>query len=783
MSSCESLRVPTSLDRRIALAIFAVLFSLYLLTFNGLFRSIDELALFSAAESLVQSGSLARPQLNFAPYHNPVGSLEPLQPLIAMPLYALAVRLPTVSNIHVTMLLNPLLTALTAVLLYLLVRQMGYAQHVSTGVALIYGLATLAWPYTRTFFREPLLGLLWTAALWAFNRWWETQRPLALTACLGLLLLAGTAKLTSLAVLPVYIVITWWRVPSEQRRVMAALFITLLILGGLLLVAMFRVRNQPLTSIMGAILNYQLGPALQRVYGLLISPGKGLFLYSPVLLASLMGFWRFRQRRPVEAFIAGGTLLALLGLYSSLIDWYGGVAWGPRFLVPALPLLVLPLAEVLASRRKIVLAAATVLVMLSLAIQVVASTATWTEYYNQLVSRFPQPEKTVGLDMRQLRRSPVVGQFRIWSPATFDLVWWHMQLEDGIIVMDRTLLGVLGLSATLSVTYLVISLPLITGSRRLAAVHSRSTILSHISFARWQAALTVLTLAGLAAGTITLLIRAAEDVQGYAGIRLSDVRQIAAWIGDNGQRPYTLVTVSNEFGFHLLKGYLKGRFTHYWFSPYQREGFDQVLTSAEGAQRLWLVVDRGHMPPDASGRDLEYWLNTHAYQFSGEWIQDYELLGYATPIGELTMRPVSYTWSNGIALVGVAQENQVVQPGALLRLEFSFTRVRPVTREGNFFVHLVSGQGEVIGSHDGPPQYGAAPVSTWGEGQVIKDLRAMVVPGDLAAGVYDLVVGFADDRGLVPLTGPEASGPPWIRVGQVVIAGPLAPPHTGGRGS
>ena len=761
MNSCEPLQVPTPLDRRIALAVFAVLFSLYLLTFNGLFRSIDELALFSAAESLVQSGSLARPQLNFASYHNPVGSLEPLYPLITTPLYALAVHLSTVSTIHVTMLLNPLLTAITAALLYLLVRQLGYSQRVSAGVALTYGLATLAWPYTRTFFREPLLGLLWTAALWAFSRWWETQRPLALAVCLGLLLLAGTAKLTSLVVLPVYIVIIWWRIPPEKRRVMAGLLITLLILGGLLLVAMFRVRNQPLTSLTGTVLNYQPGPALQRIYGLLLSPGKGLFLYSPVLLASVIGFWRFRHKRPAEAFIAGGSLLALLGLYSSLLDWYGGVAWGPRFLVPVIPLLALPLAEVFASRRKIVMAGAAALALLSLAVQVAASTATWTEYYDRLATRFPQPERTVGLDMRQLRRSPVLGQFRIWSPATLDLVWWHAQPEDGIMVMDRRLLAVAGLSVALSGVYLTVGLrPRVAGK------------LSPISYTRWQAALTVLTLIGLAAGTIALLVRAADGVQGYAGIRLSDVRQIAARVGDGGGMPYTLITVSNEFSFHLIKGYLKGRFIHYWFSPYQREGFEPVLTGAEEVQRLWLVVDRGHMPPDASGRDLEYWLNTHAYQLSGEWVQDYEVLGYAMPVGELAMRPVSHTWRNGITLVGLAQESRTVQPGALLRLEFYFTRASPVAREGNFFVHLVSSQGEVIGSHDGPPQYGAAPVSTWQEGEIIRDRRALVVPGNLAAGTYDLVVGFADEGGLVPLSGADASGPPWITVGQVIVTAP-----------
>jgi len=84
--------------------VFALLCSVYLLTYRGLFQSVDELALFSMAESLVQMQSLQTPQLTFARYHNIVGRLEPLQPLLAVPLYWLAVRSPWLGNIRTVML-------------------------------------------------------------------------------------------------------------------------------------------------------------------------------------------------------------------------------------------------------------------------------------------------------------------------------------------------------------------------------------------------------------------------------------------------------------------------------------------------------------------------------------------------------------------------------------------------------------------------------------------------------------------------------------------------------
>jgi hypothetical protein len=81
---------------------------------------------------------------------------------------------------------------------------------------------------------------------------------------------------------------------------------------------------------------------LQGLYGLLLSHGKSLFVYNPFLLLAIPGavaLWR-RDR-------ATTALLAVLAVarplfYSRWSAWYGGVAWGPRFLMPvAVPLSLL----------------------------------------------------------------------------------------------------------------------------------------------------------------------------------------------------------------------------------------------------------------------------------------------------------------------------------------------------------------------------------------------------------------------------------------------------------
>ncbi|MBI3287399.1 MAG: glycosyltransferase family 39 protein, partial [Chloroflexi bacterium] len=203
---------------RVPLAIFFLLCAVYLFTYNGLLRSIDELVLFSMTESLLQRGSLETPQTLFAGYHNPVGRPEPFQALAAVPLYALAQANPEWGKIQTAMLFNILVTAATASLLWLILREMGYSQLLSLAGALILGLATISWPYTRTFFREPLVALAYTLAFWLLLRYRASGQVRWAVSCLIVVGLSIATKFTSIVSLPVFALGLWATTASETRR-------------------------------------------------------------------------------------------------------------------------------------------------------------------------------------------------------------------------------------------------------------------------------------------------------------------------------------------------------------------------------------------------------------------------------------------------------------------------------------------------------------------------------------------------------------------------------------
>lgn len=86
-------------------------------------------------------------------------------------------------------------------------------------------------------------------------------------------------------------------------------------------------------------------PSPANALRLLFDPSKGLLVLSPVLLAALAATPAFVRKLGPRA---GGTLVAvplsLLAVYSGFPDWHGGFTVGARYLVPALPFLLLPLA-------------------------------------------------------------------------------------------------------------------------------------------------------------------------------------------------------------------------------------------------------------------------------------------------------------------------------------------------------------------------------------------------------------------------------------------------------
>lgn len=333
----------------------------YLYTMAGHLYSYDDQFRYQTTKALVERGSLNIATADGEVVHSKYGVL---QPLLAAPLYLAGKAWfgaddPRMLEAAVSALM-PLVSAASAWTLWRLLTGLGFAPRPALATVMAWGLTTMAWPYSRYFFTEPLVGLSFTLALLGLVL---HQRGGGAKAALLTGLALGLGGLNSLPVLllgaPLSLagmVANLADQPRERRRWSdLAWFLLPLLLAGLASLWLNQVRfgspwltgyeeehGHPNPAYDGRP-GFST-PLYVGLFGLLLSPGKSLFLYSPPLLAALAFLPRFlRQFR-----LIGGTALALclawLFLYATWWCWHGDHAWGPRFLAPLLPLLCLPLA-------------------------------------------------------------------------------------------------------------------------------------------------------------------------------------------------------------------------------------------------------------------------------------------------------------------------------------------------------------------------------------------------------------------------------------------------------
>ena len=416
-----------------ALALFVFLASLYVLTSGGHTYSYDEETMFALTESLVERGSVEIPSCgpcliigsDPAPGGRNYSRYGPLQSLAATPLYALG-RLVAgddpVARWFTTrffaVLLNALITAGTATVLYGLARSLAYSPRVALATALLYGLGSQAWPRAKTFFAEPLTTLL---LLGAVACWWQLERRsresgvgsresdegrprtsrnfrlptpdsrLAYAAgvglCCGLALATKWGAAIALPVLGLAGAVTllrWWRAGLPPRAVFGVALsaaVGLAVPVGLVLAYNYARFGSPWETGYGAgeVAAIQSGDPWTPLRGFLVSPGKSIFLFSPVVALALPAWPLFARRHRALALVVAGLVAAHLAFYTRVPYWHGDVIWGPRYLDYVLPLLVLPLASGLAwlaarrgAARRLVATGGALVVAVAVAVQLLA---------------------------------------------------------------------------------------------------------------------------------------------------------------------------------------------------------------------------------------------------------------------------------------------------------------------------------------------------------------------------------------------------------------------------
>lgn len=454
-----------------------LLLGVYLLTASGHFYAFDERQMYALTEALATRGSFAlnEPGPDRPPVYSKYG---PGQSIAALPLFwlgsLLSQALPPEARpwfqIAVVLWFNPLVTALIAALLYLAGRRIA-DEGPALLTALIYGLGTMAWPYTQTFFAEPLNALLWLGALLLIWRPDQPPPPLWAFAASGLLAgLAPAVKIQAGLALPLLGLYALWTARLGRHRWRLALA-----WGGgagaaLAALALYNAAlfGSPLRTGYGdAVLSRFTAPFWEGFSGQLWGLRRGLIWASPLMLLAPLGLLTLWRRDRALAVLCAAMALAHVLFYATWFAWDGGGAWGPRFLNAVLPFLCLPLATLWTAppgRVRWVRIAAVGLAALTLPVQFGALAVNMNQFFGH-----PQPSSQVLAHLSRAAELVVRAADRHLAPGRVVLVRGFAPSEDLSETLfprwslDRALIRVRPGGAPAQLVLSATSCPVVTG--------------------------------------------------------------------------------------------------------------------------------------------------------------------------------------------------------------------------------------------------------------------------------------------------------------------------------
>jgi hypothetical protein len=379
------------------------------------------------------------------------------QSLAAVPLYVAGQHLASLVQPSfrpevppfVTSAYNSLITALTGMLLCLWALRLGFSRRTALALVLLFGLATPAWAYTTTFFSEPSITLCLLGTVAAL--YWSGPCP----SWRGTLL-AGTwlgaailVRLDSAAYLPLFGLAVLLKREEAARVALRPGWLRLLIALGavpvlaLLIIAVYNQARfgNPLSTGYGIAGDYHdlhpphtLQGLWEGIYGPLFSPGKGLFLYAPILLLLPWGIVRLIRtgRAHLAVVILAVAAIGVLTHANTLIVWLGGWAWGPRFLIPLIPLLLIPVGAAIDQASVWLRRAAIALGLLGVVIQIPGVLLDPGVYISYLRDSLPSHCIWQAEDLYKWHPgySPLIGQWeRLLDPATYSTQRLNLHIQ------------------------------------------------------------------------------------------------------------------------------------------------------------------------------------------------------------------------------------------------------------------------------------------------------------------------------------------------------------------
>ena len=413
----------------LALSLFVMLMAIYCLTYSGTFVTDDEHILSARTISLAYDDQINNSRVigngrvfELSQLPPEAMSIEPGQTIIGTIFVFLAQSLHT-GQVQTLFLMNIWATALCAMVLFFTIRIIGYSSNTALVVSLFFGLGTIVWPYSRTYFRDSL-AMFFLLCAWFFIELCLLKKSNGIFRQKSILPWIGFAvsvvagiltKNTIVIAIPVFMCRLLASVISADHKInvsgirkhiwIAVAITAVLCIGYIFFIPSFELLGRfsfKYYSYLFHFFTFTPHPGLlEAITGPFISPGKSIFLFSPILCLSFAGLF-FRPKTAIYGWLYLVLLLIGQGLFYD-DEWAGKVNWGLRYTLPAIPLLVIASTPVVDSwiksaRGKLGLI---ILAVVSIAVQLAGVLPPIERYYVELTNADP----VMGMSSRHLGSS------------------------------------------------------------------------------------------------------------------------------------------------------------------------------------------------------------------------------------------------------------------------------------------------------------------------------------------------------------------------------------------
>ena len=734
-----------------AAALFGLFLSIYMLTYAGIYHVFDEEYYGLRTRSFVNN-----PTKVFLPLLHSHSLLRLLRLSHRLPFIAtLSIFFKASQTFHgfgavqTMYLTNILAGALTVTFIFLSGMELGYGKRLSLLVAGIYGLATPAWVYTKTLLREPFAWMLLIGGIYFLIKARKRKSILSFLCSTVLLLLAVSTRISTAAVLPfaglylLVILVEYGRThlkrekPVYQKTIFGFFLISLLLLAIEGYFIANHIEHIYMHYLQTPTFFFHYGKTQRKaLIGLLISPGRGLFVYTPPLILSLIGAYSFAKRHPAEFMLLYLPTIGYIAAIAHYTVWWGGWSWMSRYLIPFLPLMAFPMISLIEKITSKVWcwAALISLTAAGLLIQVLGVTIG----RNYLAVNTPMDSS---------------GAFS-WKFAPF--VWQFMNPGRHVTLSDVDI-------ALVNLTNIFVSLTLSIGYIATIAVFgfilhklSRESFSGRRKIALFIGAIIFISV--LIPATLSQFYVKDKRYKAANGY-LAAIEYIKAQ-----SKPEDGLAVDCYLSDELntssrLMNFCKGNCPEYRIvarEVWQRknESFKSKWIGSWllSKTRVWLIPT--DLPPGSPTSRVEQWMDAHYFKQGCKWTgKTIRVCLYFLPSPEyrdkVLMRNISFGDQVKLQQIILSTksgepnntETIISNPGAPLLITFRWRLIKHVSKNYKFTLQLLGPDGKLYAQKDETIGELFKPISTWRLDEVETERYALVLPTRMKKDVYTLLLG------------------------------------------